>query len=73
MSSDRWVSVDDWEQLLISFGVAIQDSSGTTNVSTYKRHANGFHFKLVEGIRMMKLKDELLLSLMNPQKVTLAA
>jgi len=73
MSSDRWVSVDDWEQLLISFGVAIKTSSGTTNVSTYKQHANGFHFKVFEGIRMMRLKDELLPFLMNQQEETLAA
>lgn len=59
ISSDGWVSVDDWEQLLISFGVAIKTSSGTTNVSTYKRYANGFNFKVVEGIRMMKLKDNI--------------
>lgn len=71
--SDRWVSVDDWEKLLISFGVVIKSSSGITNVSTYKRYANGFHFKVIQGVRMMKLKNDLLNSLMNPQKVTLAA
>lgn len=50
----KWAKMDDWEEGLISIGIKIRDGNGINNITEYKAQAEGFEFKVIDGIPMLR-------------------
>ena len=50
----NWVKLNEWEQGLISIGIKVRDENGVPIVKEYKAQAEGFQFKVINGVSMLR-------------------
>lgn len=45
----EWVKTSDWEAALVKAGISIRDAHGNPDVKLYKKHSEGFDFRMIDS------------------------